>query len=808
MSARLEIDLSLNVPQRNAMRAALAARRRSIFLGFGRGVGKSWLLRHIWYTTIARLDARMRTEALTPFRGVRITVLMPTLKQFKDVHLANLQAELGPDGEFEWLGGRVDRQTGHVRFPGGSSIRPFPASEYNARTSRGLRTDVLSVDEIDDVAAGVYDAVAVPWLSEPWSMGLELLSGTPTRGRHGLWWRSLQAGKLGRKLRCGVIGPEDALLLPEAQAVLNVFLELGEKDWPAELPRDPQEAALQVLRNNFAYHATYRDAPETVSPIAVARARQTTNPATFKREWEADPDAGEGLVYPFDESFHVREPPDGGFREYVAGMDHGWVDPGVILVAGITGHGEDATLWVLDESYGSEVPNGAWDDRAVAFAAKYRGLTFWPDPSRPDRYNDLRQRGLNVQKPDNDILGGVSRVADMLFIRQLESGQRYSRLYVAPRCKNLIREFGLYRRKKSPAGDFDEMPEDKNNHCLEAGTLVATARGQIAIEDVTTNDDVLTRQGWRPVRWSGQTFESAPLWTIETTVGTLTGTPDHRVWTDDRGWVRLDALRHGDILVSWENTAHPSPCDTTARSSAATPTRPSRTPETTGARKAEGICIACSGRTASVQFPRVTTCTTGTETQPTTPSKTLSVSRALTISRTTGRTLRASSALVVASTSLASGHLPQTGIPRPRERGGTARTANGCGWGCQAAHASASSAAPSSLRERQAGSGSAAPTAERQTDATLASTTKRATAESAAALSRPTGTTPRRIVPVRVLASRAAERSAAVYDLTVDGAHEFFANGVLVHNSTDALRYLIVGRFGLGNTQRHVASGR
>jgi hypothetical protein len=33
------------------------------------------------------------------------------------------------------------------------------------------------------------------------------------------------------------------------------------------------------------------------------------------------------------------------------------------------------------------------------------------------------------------------------------------------------------------------------------------------------------------------------------------------------------------------------------------------------------------------------------------------------------------------------------------------------------------------------------------------------------------------------------KKASAVYDLTVDGEHEFFANGVLVHNCMDALRY-------------------
>ena len=38
---------------------------------------------------------------------------------------------------------------------------------------------------------------------------------------------------------------------------------------------------------------------------------------------------------------------------------------------------------------------------------------------------------------------------------------------------------------------------------------------------------------------------------------------------------------------------------------------------------------------------------------------------------------------------------------------------------------------------------------------------------------------------------RAESLLLPVYDLTVEGEHEFFANGVLVHNSLDATRYVI-----------------
>lgn len=465
------LSLALNHPQWRAQNAI--ADRRSVFLGWGRGVGKTWFIRQQWWILVAKWERRLRENALKPFRGVRITCLMGTLIQFKDVHMAGMEQELAPDGEWGFLRGKIDRQRGHVSFPGGSWVKAFPAAAHNSKSSRGMRTDVLSADECDDIDAEVYDGVAVPWLSEPWSLGIELLGGTPTRGRHGLWWRSLEAGRLGEKLRTGVIGDDDALELAPAKAIREVFEALKPEEWPEHLPQDPALATLEVLRGYHSIHATYRDAPETVSPLAVARAKATTPEATFKREWEADPDAGEGLVYPFDESFHVREPPPANtLREFLVGMDHGWVDAGVLLRGGVQGHGEDATLWLLDEHYESEVPNHIWNERAAA----WRDAKFWPDPSRPDRISDLRSMGLSVGETDNDILAGIARVANLLFARQTESGERWARLYVSPKCKNTIREFGLYRRKKLPDGSFDEQPEDRNNHAMDALRYMAVGR--------------------------------------------------------------------------------------------------------------------------------------------------------------------------------------------------------------------------------------------------------------------------------------------------------------------------------------------
>jgi hypothetical protein len=436
---------TLTVPINKPQQLAFAALQRgnTVFIGWGRGVGKSKFIQLAWWKLVAEWDGKLRTEAISPFRGVRITVLMPTLKQFKDVHWAGIvEALVG--GDWAWLGGRMDRQSGQIRFPGGSSIRPFPANEYNARTALGLRTDVLVIDECDDVPAHVYDAVAMPWLSEPWSLAMQIIAGTPNKGRHGLWWRTHQQGMLGGKVRRGE---------------------------PNELDGDPD--GQRALATVYAFRATYKDAPENVGAAAVAKARATTLPTTFRREWEADPDAGEGLVYPFEETIHVREPPKGTiFREFIVGMDHGWVDPGVLVRGGIYGHGEDAALWLLDEHYETEVPNHIWNARAQDWS----DAQFWPDPSRPDRIRDIRAMGIRVGETDNDILAGIARVANLLFIRQTETGERWSRLYVSPKCKNTIAEFGKYRRKKLPDGSFDEKPEDKWNHAMDSVRYMAVGR--------------------------------------------------------------------------------------------------------------------------------------------------------------------------------------------------------------------------------------------------------------------------------------------------------------------------------------------
>ena len=90
--------------------------------------------------------------------------------------------------------------------------------------------------------------------------------------------------------------------------------------------------------------------------------------------------------------------------------------------------------------------------------------------------------------------------------------------------------------------------------CLLSNCTVSTSVGLKRIEDIVVNDMVLTRGGYKPVLWSGRTKSVSELTTVLFSDGsTVTGTADHRVWTENRGWVPLAFLCFDDYIGSVVN---------------------------------------------------------------------------------------------------------------------------------------------------------------------------------------------------------------------------------------------------------------
>lgn len=425
MSAALNFDFSLLEAQSHAHLAFQPG--NTVCIPWGRGCGKSWFVRTTAYLLIAEWDGVVRPLAKLP--GVRIVVLMPTLEQARKVHTDLLLAEL--DGDWAFLGAKVNKTSWRVTFPGGSWIQ-FVTAE-RAQFIRGIRCDVVYVDEADDISPELVDSVVTPWFSEPHSLKQMMLAGTPRRGRKGLLYRAY-------------------------------------KEWPA------------VDETCFGFHATAFDAPGIVDRAYLDKVKLRTVEEIFKREWLCDFDAAEGLVYPmFSERFHVREPPlDVVWDEILFGADHGWEDPGVILLIGILGKGRDAQAWVLDELYEQHREPDWWLAQVGERVGWYPDAKWYPD-HKPEVTAGWKRIGARIQDVDKSagtIEGGVAVVQQWLHVREKPGqsvdgepvAESYARLYVHPRCENLINEFGLYRRRRDPRNTevvLDDI-EDNNNHAMDA----------------------------------------------------------------------------------------------------------------------------------------------------------------------------------------------------------------------------------------------------------------------------------------------------------------------------------------------------
>lgn len=280
--------------------------------------------------------------------------------------------------------------------------------------------------------------------------------------------------------------------------------------------------------------------------------------------------------------------------------------------------------------------------------------------------------------------------------------------------------------------------------CLVPGTLVDTARGGVPIEDVRADDFVLTRLGYRRVRWAGPTRVANELVRVRLGGGAeLTGTADHRVWTENRGWVELGSLRPGDACVSapggrqeWRDGKNQSG-GRTPRSSSSKGLLTRGDPESGTSRRTVGtvggtaviqtLCTGPFGGRLTAPSHPATTSTTRTGITTTTPWTTWSVSPSLSTSDST--------------TTLRSGTAP------PRQTlpaGGPAR-----------------------LDGRRL-----------RTSLTPVLSVER--------VSNPVGSTYRRSIARHCVGhGRATSGGVLVYDLEVEDAHEFFANGILVHNCTE-----------------------
>jgi phage terminase large subunit-like protein len=153
--------------------------------------------------------------------------------------------------------------------------------------------------------------------------------------------------------------------------------------------------------------------------------------------------------------------------------------------------------------------------------------------------------------------------------------------------------------------------------CIAGGELVHTLDGLKPIETVTTQDQVMTRAGWRRVLWSGQTGHRNCVTVTTVSGAAVTCTPDHPLWVVGQGWTRADEVQPGCRVLSC-----PAPSSDPSRTSTVSAT--TWTAATTGPVDPEGgpSCIGMSGNIITAPSRTAGMSTMSTTTRPTTTSTT------------------------------------------------------------------------------------------------------------------------------------------------------------------------------------------
>lgn len=492
-------------------------------------------------------------------------------------------------------------------------------------------------------------------------------------------------------------------------------------------------------------------------------------------------------------------------RTVLAGVDWGYTAPGHI---GVWAFDRDGRAYLLEQVHRTQRTMDWWIPVAKSLRSKYSIDEFVCDPAEPGFIEQFNAAGLPAVAGPNAIRDGINAVKQRLKV----AGDGRPRLYV--RLDSLQDVDQSLKKLGKPTGFVDEitsyvwadgkeLPVDDGNHaCLVAGTMVRTAAGEYPIESFMPGDSVTTRDGERRTIFAGMTDFDAEIYRVTLSNGaTLRGTANHPVYARNRGFVPIDSLRYADILVSWDEQQinQSKPSSSTALHSVATRwQRAIRSACTTRRRstlrsKALGACMRKSGSSTTGRYHQGTKSTIRTSTPATTIHQTSIASRLQNIGLYTRRALpNVGDNRTGSNISNVSDRLPLHGMGAQRAKRGTQHKQVHRSKPVRHINACAISAVVRTSRNPSAGISAFARTSARLHGVVLlASMTKYAFALGAGRRSLSTDTAKSHVVPVHVLAVEREDQRQPVYNLSVVGAPEYFANGVLVHNC-DPARYVML----------------
>lgn len=203
-----------------------------------------------------------------------------------------------------------------------------------------------------------------------------------------------------------------------------------------------------------SFHFTSYDNPFLLKE-EIDKAKTQMSEDRFAQEYLADFRKTEGLVYKeFNREAHVfTDSPVISKIQRLVSVDFGFTNPSAIYSIDVD---SDRNYWITTEYY----KTGKTTPELIDHVKSLQGHKCYPDPAEPDRIEEMRRAGINIQDVSKDIEAGINSVRELL---------KTGRLKIHSSCKNLISEFETYRYPdKKPGKNENEDPIKENDHAMDS----------------------------------------------------------------------------------------------------------------------------------------------------------------------------------------------------------------------------------------------------------------------------------------------------------------------------------------------------
>jgi phage terminase large subunit len=220
------------------------------------------------------------------------------------------------------------------------------------------------------------------------------------------------------------------------------------------------------------------------------------------------------------------------------GMDFGFTNDPTTLVA-IYQQGDN--IYLKELLYQTGLTNRDINDKLKFYEIERKEV--FADSAEPKSIEELYRMGWNI-KPATKGQGSVNIGIDMM--------KRYQ-LHVTKDSVNMIKEFRNYKWQEDKNGNILNVPVDMFNHCFTGETLITTNKGQIRIDKIKVGDLVLTSQGYKRVLKcfdNGIKIVNKYSMQLDTNVVSLCSTKEHKIKTT-KEWKQISKLQNRDLLFQY-----------------------------------------------------------------------------------------------------------------------------------------------------------------------------------------------------------------------------------------------------------------